>query len=334
MNSRKLLLLLFIALYATSLMAQTRYAKIIVYRNENIKENTDEAYKIYADDNLTTSLKNYHFAEFFMQEGSFKLKVNEIYATVSKVNCVAGRTYYFRINRDVSLPDKSITIEARDSLTANNDLKYLRTRVVSKPKVVKTSRPNGIGFSIEPGVGFEKIGLINTTMGDQVMHSFGGGTALGLGYSYEVSEYFGLSAEISHQFSILTPRVTNADVTFNQGVFSATPYFLIPVAKRNDQQIKLGGGVDYRFNPVLDIETEKIIGGFNDKWTYNNTWGYHLIAFYEGMLSSSMRGHFGLEYNDARFAYIMGEKYMPLNPLLKNPHANSLSVSFGLDYCF
>lgn len=265
MNLKKLYLICFSLISLAGLNAQTKYAKIVVYRNENTKDNIEEEYKIFANGNLTTSLKNYHFEEFYMPDGNFKLKVNEIYATVRNVECAVGRTYYLRIYRNLSSPDKPITIEAIDSVSANNDLKYMKSYFVNKPKVVKSIRQNGIGIMIEPGVGFEKVGVINTTVGTQVMHSFGGGTALGLCYSHDFGDYFGWSAELSHQFSILTPRVTNADVTFTQGVISATPYFAIPLIKKDEQRIKLGGGVDYRFNPVLTIETEKLTGGINDK---------------------------------------------------------------------
>jgi hypothetical protein len=221
-----------------------------------------------------------------------------------------------------------------DSISANNELKYLKSYFVSKPKVSNETQRNGIGIIIEPSIGFEKVEMITTTVGTAVMHSFGGGALIGLSYSREVSDYFGWSAELSHQSSILTPHITNGDITFSQGVISATPYFAIPLTKNNEQRVKLGGGVDYRFNPVLNIETEKITGGINDKWTYGNAFGYHLIAFLEGKLGSYLRGHIGLKYNDARFSYLFGEKYQPSDPLLKNPHANSLGISVGLEYCF
>ena len=317
------------------LNAQSKYAKIVVYRNENSKNNIEEEeYKIFANDNLTTSLKNYHFEEFYMPDGNFKLKVNEIYATVRKVECVAGHTYYFRIYRNLSFPDKPITIEAIDSIMANNDLKYLKSYFVSKPKIGKIIQKNGIGIIIEPLIGLEKVEMIATTAGTAVMHSFGGGALFGVSYNREVSEYFGWSAELSEQSSILTPQITNGDITFTQGVLSATPYLTIPVIRNNEQRIKLGGGIDYRFNPVLNIETEKIVGGINDKWTYGSVFGYHLIAFYEAKLGEYIRGHIGFKYNDARFSYLLGEKYQPSDPLLKNPHANSLGVSFGVEYCF
>ena len=314
--------------------AQTKYAKIVVYRNENSKEANEEDYKIFADDNLTTSLKNYHFEEFYMPNGSFKLKINEIYATVRKVKCVAGKTYYFRIYRNLSLADKPITIDSIDSIVANNDLKYLKSFFVSKPRISKMIQNNWIGIMIEPGVGLEKVQIMGATNGTAVMHSFGGGSSFGVSYSREVCNYFGLSAKLSHQSSILTPQLTNADVTFNQGIISASPYFIIPLIKINKQRIKLGGGIDYRFNPILNIETEKITNGINDKWTYGNTFGYHLITFYEGNMGANFRGHIGFKYEDAHFDYIYGEKYQPTDHRLKNPHANSLGISFGVEYCF
>ena len=317
-----------------NLTAQTQYAKIVVYRNETINEKVEEEFKIFANENLTTSLKNYHFEEFYMPEGSFKLKANEIYPTVSKVDCYSGRTYYFRINRNFSLPDKPITIVGVDSITANNEIKYLRTNFVRKNRVIDPERKNGIGFEIEPGVGFEKVGLLGTTDGTLVMHSFGGGAAFGLTYSHKFNDYFGWSAELQKQFSILNPALTNASVTFNQGVLSATPYFTIPVTIRNEQQIKIGGGIDYRFGCVLNIETKKLLNGFDDNWTYKNTCGFHLITFYEGMLGSNLRGHVGFKYSDVRYTFVSGETYRPTDPKLKTPGGDSLSVSLGLEYCF
>lgn len=334
MHLKKFYLICISILSVAGINAQAKYAKIVVYRNENSKDKSEEEYKIFANENLTTSLKNYNFEEFYMPDGSFKLKVNEIYATVRKVECVAGRTYYFRIYRNLSLQDKPITIDAIDSVTANNDLKFLKSSFVSKPKIAEVIQKNGIGIIIEPSIGLEKVEMITTTAGTAVMHSFGGGALFGVSYNRKVSEYFGWSAELSEQSSILTPHITNGDITFTQGVLSATPYLTIPLAKKDEQRIKLGGGVDYRFNPVLNIETEKIIGGINDKWTYGSVFGYHLIAFFEAKLGEYMRGHIGLKYNDARFSYLFGEKYQSYDPLLRNPHANSIGISLGVEYCF
>jgi len=334
MNLRKLYLVSISIMSLASLNAQSKYAKIVVYRNENTTDKVEEEYKIFADDNLTTSLMNYHFEEFYMPKGSFKLKVNEIFASVSKVVCAAGQTYYYRINRNFSLPDKPITIVAVDSVTANNELKYLKSYFVHKPNVKNIDLRNGIGINLEPGVGFENVQIMGTTVGTAVMLSFGGGASFGLNYSYKFSDYFGWSAELSHQLSVLSPRLTNADVTFDQSIISTTPYLTIPVFKRNEQHIKIGGGIDYHFSPVLIIETEKISNGFNDKWTYANAFGYHLIIFYEAMLGANVRGHVGFKYSDVQYSYIYGEKYQPNDGQLKTPRGNSIFFSLGAEYCF
>ena len=334
MNLKKLYLIGISLISLASLNAQSKYAKIVVYRNEKTTEKVEEEYKIFADDNLTTSLKNYHFEEFYMAEGRFKLKINEIYPSVATVECTIGKTYYFRINRNFNLPDKPITIVGVDSVTANNELKYLKSYFVHKPNEINIARRNGIGINLEPGVGFERIQLMGTTVGTAVMHSFGGGASFGLNYSYKFSDYFGWSAELSHQLSILTPHLTNADVKFDQNILSTTPYFTIPVIKRNEQKIKIGGGIDYHFSPVLIIETEKVLNGFNDKWTYSNAFGYHFIAFYETMLGPNVRGHVGFKYSDVQYSYIYGEKYQPGDGQLNTPSGSSLFFSLGAEYCF
>jgi hypothetical protein len=334
MNLKSCFFIIFGLIYLVNLSAQTQYAKIVVYRNEPINVKEEEVFKIYADETLTTILRNNTFEEFYMPEGSFKLKVNEIYPTICKVACNIGHTYYYRINRNFSLADKPITIVSVDSLTANNELKYLKSNILKKSNVVNIDRRNSIGFVFEPGVGFEKIGILNTTVGTQVMHSFGGGVAFGLSYGYKFSDYFGWSLELSKQFSVLNPSVTNASVVFNQGVFSTTPFFTIPLIKRYKQKIKVGGGVDYRFGAVLNIETEELNNGFNDKWTYKNTFGYHVITFYEWELGTNIRMHGGFKYNDAHYSYVWSEKFIPLDPRLRTPHGNSLSVSIGCDYFF
>jgi hypothetical protein len=69
MSLKKMYLISFSILSIACVNAQTRYSKIVVYRIENIIDKTEEEYKIFADDNLTTSLKNNHSGEFYMPEG-------------------------------------------------------------------------------------------------------------------------------------------------------------------------------------------------------------------------------------------------------------------------
>ncbi|MEI7503650.1 MAG: hypothetical protein WCJ61_10240 [Paludibacter sp.] len=332
---KKIYLICYTILIFGCLKAQTKLARIVIYRNETTDEKVEaEEYKIYANENLTTSLKNYHYEEFYMPVGRFELKVNDINSSGAKIECTIGHTYFFRINSNLTLPDKPIAIVSVDSISANNEMKFLKNPIVIHSNAAKISRPNGIGLMIEPGVGFEKYGIIGTTVGTQVMHSFGGGGSFGLTYGYKFSDYFGWSAELSTQFSILSSNVTNASVSFSQAVLSTTPYFTIPLMKDDEQQIKIGGGLDYHYNQALTIETEKLLNGFNDKWTYKDVFGYHAIAFYERKFGRYIRGHAGFKYNDVRYTFVSGKKYYPMDPGLKNPRGNALSISLGIEYCF
>lgn len=333
MNLKKMYLICFSVLSIASINAQTKYAKIVIYRNENTIEKTEAEYKIFADDNLTTILKNNHFEEFYMPEGSFKLNVNDVLSTTIIVKCIRSNTYYFRINRDLKLQNNPITITAIDSTTAINEIKFTKKTVVKKTDA-HVAQQNRIGVFIEPGKGLNKVDVLTTTTGTEAMLSFGYEGSIGLSYSYLFSDNFGWSVELQDQFSSLTPSVNNASVMFNKGVISTTPFFTIPILKRIDQKIKIGAGVDYHFNPTLTIETEKITNGFNDEWKYNSALGYHIIAFFEMKLGKNLRGHTGLKYNDVRYTFASGKTFQPNTGDLKTPHGNSLAVSLGLEYCF
>lgn len=330
---KKIYLICFIILSISSVYAQTKFAKIVVYRNENTSRKLEEEYKIFADGILTTILKNNLFEEFYMPEGSFKLNVNESFKTTIKVDCIKGATYYFRINQDLESQNNLITISAIDSITAKSDIKFMKKSEVKKTKIY-VAQQNRIGLLIEPGLGFNKVEMVTTTTGSSAMLSFGGGGAIGLSYSYLFSDNFGWSVELKDQFSFLTPSVTNASVDFNRGLISTTPYFTFPIIKRLDQNIKIGAGIDYYFNPILAISTEKLTNGFNDKWAYNSTFGYHLIAFFDMKLGRNLRGYTGFRYSDVRYTFASSKSFHPNTVELTTPHGNSLSASFGLEYCF
>ena len=314
--------------------AQTKYVKIVVYRNELNTANVEEVYNIFAEDNLTTSLKNNQNEEFYMPVGSFRLRINEENSTALTVQCLKGNSYYFKVYRNFSLPTQPIAIVAVDSTTAKSEMKYVKKSPTKQAVVNKINNRNGIGVILEPGVGFHKVGLVGTTTGDEAMISFGGEGTIGLCYNYQISENFGWSNELQDQFSSLTPYLSNTTVTFDRGIVSTTPYFIIPLLKHNDQKLKLGAGLDYHFNPLLTLDTEKLINGFKDEWTYDNTLGYHFILFFDTKLGRYLRGHAGLKYSEVQYTFVKGNTFQPRDSDLKTPHGNSISGSFGLEYCF
>jgi len=335
MHLKKLYLICIGMISLAGMNAQTKYAKIVVYRNELSQDYSKENYKIYTNDVLTTDLRNFNFEEFYMQEGNFKLKVNEIYSSVYNVTCKAGLTYYFKINRDFSLPDKPILITRVDSIAAVKEMKNLRNNSTGHAKIRKLYRSNSVGLIFDVGLGLQSIPMMNTTNSDMVSISFGGGANFGLGYNYEFNDYFGMEFGISHQTSFLSMNITNASISFDRNNITFSPFITIPVTKRNSQRIKLGGGLDYYFTSQLDIDTEKLKNGFKDLWSYSNTFGYHFKTAYEFMPSTKFRVSTGLEYRVVDYKFYWGEKYGPTaSNDLNSPNGSGLFFCIGFNYCF
>ena len=316
-----------------NLNAQTNYAKVIVYRNESNASKIEEDYKIYADDNLITSLKNNSSEEFYMPEGTFRLRVADKTPVIQSVKCSKGKTYYFKINRSLNLPDKPIAILYVDSITAKIEMTYVKKSLARKTAKANMGFQNAIGVVIEPVWGFNNVGMLSTTAGTEAMLNFGGNGIIGIGYSREFSENFGWSVELQDLFSMLTPSVSNASVEFASGIVSTTPYFKIPIFK-GEQKIKIGAGLDYHFNPVITFDTDKLLNGIKDEWTYNNVLGYHILFSFETMVGKNLRVHTGLKYNDVNYTFSSGKAYHPTSDNLKTIRGNSLGVSLGLEYCF
>lgn len=333
MHLKKLYLICISIISLAGLNAQSKYAKIVVYRNENVTSKEVEEYKIYVDDNLTTSLKNYSTEEFYMPEGSFTLRVNDENPAIQTVNCIKGNSYYFKIYRNLNLSNKTMAIVSVDSITAKNEMKYVKKNVTRQRAVSNMDHQNAIGVVLEPVWGFNNVGMLSTTAGTEATLNFGGNGIVGLGYSREFNDNFGWSVELQDLFSTLTPQITNGSVGFNTGILSTTPYFKIPIL-RNKQNIKIGAGLDYHFNPVLNHDTEKLVNGFKDEWIYNNALGYHILCFFETMVGKNLRVHAGLKYSDVQYTFASGKTYQPTTNNLKTIRGNSLAVSLGLEYCF
>ena len=336
MSFKKLYLICFSILSIASINAQTRYAKIVVYQNENVIEKPEEEYKIFADDNLTTSLKNNHFEEFYMPVGRFKLRVNDENPATQTVECSKSNIYYFKIYRNLSILNKPIVIVYVDSITAKNEIKLIKKSITRQTAISKMGHQNAIGLVLEPVMGFNKVGVLRTTAGTEERLSFGGEGAIGLSYSHEFTENYGCLIELQDRFSSIFLDDKNSTADFNTGMLSASPYLAIPVNfKKIAQKFKLGVGLDYYFNPSLSYYySEKMVNSFNDVWNYNNALGYHILFFIETKVGKNLRIHTGLKYSDVQYSFASSKTQQPSDDSLRKPRGNSIAVSFGLEYCF
>jgi len=317
--------------------AQTKYAKIVIYRIENNTEKTEDSYKIFADDNLTTYLKNNSFEEFYMPEGRFTLRVNIEDSTSKTFECSKGETYYFKIYRNLNLPTKTITVNSVDSTTAINEMngiKKTKTKHYKKSSDSNMTQQNAIGLVLEPIKGFSPLAILNTTIGTTEILSFGGEGAVGLSYSHELSESYGFLFELKSRFSSIFLGSDNA-ADFSTGQFSFSPYYSIPIELKIAQKFKFGLGLDYYFNPTLSYyDSDKVLNGFNDEWIYKNALGYHFLFYIETKVTEKLRVHTGLKYSDVQYTFKSSKTHQPTDGNLKSPRGNSLAVSLGLEYCF
>jgi len=338
MSLKNLYLICFSIVSFASVNAQTKYAKIVVYQIENITEKTEEEYKIYADDNLTTSLKNNHFEEFYMPEGHFILRINDKNPATQSVECSKNKIYYFRIYRDLNLPTKPITINSIDSITAKNEMNKLEKK--EKPHYKNSSgsnmiHQNAIGLLMERVTGFSQVGVLRTITGTEETLSFAGEGAIGFSYSHEFADNYGFLIELQDRFSSIFLDGRNSTVVFNTGMLSASPYFAIPVDLPIAQKFKIGVGLDYNFNPSLSYYySEKMMNSFNDVWNYNNALGYHILFFIETKVGKKLRIHTGFKYSDVQYSFASSKTQQPSNDNLRKPRGNSIAVSLGLEYCF
>lgn len=337
MSLKKLYLICFSILSIASVNAQTKYAKIVVYRIESNTEKTEDQYKIFADDNLTTSLKNNSFEEFYMPEGRFILKVNIENSTSKTIECSKGETYYFKIYRNLNLSTKPITVNSVDSTTAMNEMtgiKKTKTKHYKKSSDSDLTQQNAIGLVFEPIKGFNQLAILNTKIGTTEILSFGGEGAVGLSYSHELTDNYGFLFELESRFSSIFLDNDMA-AEFNTGQLSVSPYYSIPIDLKIAQKFKIGLGLDYYFNPILSYyDSDKVLNGFNDEWIYKNVLGYHFLFYIETKLTEKLRVHSGLKYSDVQYTFKSSKTHQPTDVNLKNPRGNSLAVSLGLEYYF
>lgn len=331
---KKICLICFTFISISCVYAQNKFAKIVVYRIEDDIEKTDEKYKIFTDDNLTISLRNNHFGEFYMPEGRFNLRVNEENPTVRIVDCTKGNIYYFKIYRNIDIASQTVIISSVDSITAKNEMRSIGKTQYKKSTSSDLVRQNAIGLVIEPIRGLNHVAILNTTIGTTEFLSFGGNAAFGLSYSRDFSNNYGFLLELENRFSSI---YLDSDIAadFSTGQFSVSPYYSIPIDLKIAQKFKLGLGLDYYFNPLLSFyNSNKVQNSFNDEWIYKDALGYHFLLYFETQITEKLRIHTGLKYSDVKYTFESSRNRYPIDLNQINPRGNSIAVSLGLEYCF
>lgn len=304
-------------------------ATIIFFRRA---ASSGSAASIKIKDSVGTNIRLYNRSYYVhtCKPGRYKFTVNKKQAsTIMTVE--AGKTYYCMASIYAGFWSMSYDLEEVDSSKANYAFSRGKFLNMSEP----LTRPaNRVAVGVDAGFGLSTQAVMQTTEGDDVNFSYGGGFGFGLSAGREVSKHFDI--ELGYRFMScgLSPSIDNGSIEFKRHVISFTPSWIIPIDGGYTQRLKLGGGLDVYLGNELDINTAKIPKGFNDTWKYNDAFGFHLRALYEINPSPHWSIFYGLKYYGVNYNFGSGGAYFPIDPFFEKPNGSGINILFGFGYHF
>lgn len=332
----KKITLLFVFLgYTVLSVANNPLSKVIFYRDNNY-QGSAMSFKVYVNDSLIVKLKNSSYYEYNCPPGDYNIYVKNYQGGRLLLKVEEGRTYYVRVGLNVSFWTSTPELLLVDSLSAHNIIYYNSSMRKLDGTNAPMNRPkNRININSNFGGGFQSHPIFITTDGKDAEVSFGGGIGIGVSYGCELSRYFDILAGIDYKSSWLSPALQNGDASFNRAFISLTPAFIIPIDGGDAMRFKLGGGVNYYFSNKFNMEGSEIPGGFDDKWTYSSTFGYHLSFVFEINVGENFSLNYGLKYYGVNYDFHSGRIAYPLNGnKLKNPDGSGLDFIIGMGFHF
>jgi hypothetical protein len=169
--------------------------------------------------------------------------------------------------------------------------------------------------SVYFGLGIDDLTAGETTEGDDITISGGGGLGGHIAAIYAISPAIESSIGIGYEFSSLTPSVKNADGTFPRAFIDATLKYRFSIGSGG--LLKFGGGPGYYIPGNLDIDMSKVSGGGHNIYGFKSTAGFHINGEYEG-------------YIDHRFSWLAGLKYYSVSYKLESARLDGIRVPVDL----
>ena len=167
-------------------------------------------------------------------------------------------------------------------------------------QTVTTELPQGlvaeIGFSA--GRGFEQLVVFQTTQGEDATVSAGGGVGIQGGLAYFTPVGLQIAGVIGYSYTQLSPVLENADAGFRRLI--VTPEIRYPIMIKPGHFIAIGAGYGLYALGRLKIDAQELIGLQTEDY-YLPTTGFHMIAEYQGPISTKGAAAFGLKYYTAQY---------------------------------
>lgn len=308
-------------------------SKIIFYREYNF-QGSAISYKVFVNDSMVVKLKNNSYYIYSCLPGEYDFQINKFQETKLHLKVEQGKTYYLRFGFRMGVWSGIPEFLLVDSVSAYPSINNRSMRKLDKNNTPFLRPKNRLGLNANLGGGFESTPMATSTDGKESKISYGGGCAIGLKFGHEFNKHFDLAMDINYQFSGLRPNLNNADINFGRGILSLTPAYILPINGGDAMRLKFGAGLDYYFDNKLTIETNKLSGGFNDNWTYSNTFGYHSNLIFELNISDNWSFNYGLKWYNVSYAFDKGGSHYPTDTKLKSPNGSGLDFLFGFYYHF
>jgi hypothetical protein len=332
---KRLIIIFSLVIYSLIIRATDDPAcKIIIYRAPNFY-GAALSYKILLNDSLIIRIRNNAYYEHNVEPGKYVIQVAGLDETIISFDIQVGETRYFRFVLGAGfwagLPDLVMEepVSAEKSIDRENMIQQLYVNeILPRPK-------NRIGFDVQVGVGIENIPMVTLTNGDEADISFGGGIGIGAYYGYEVNRYLDLEVDLNILFSDLVPYVENAQVTFRRLSAKFTPSLIIPFDGGYSMRLKLGAGVGIYGLNLLNIQTNELQGGFEDRWHYDNRIGPHARIVYEMNPSRNFTISYGFSYYYVKYNYHHSDGFIfPDGNELTIVDGSGVNLILGLSYNF
>ena len=308
-------------------------SKIIFYRDHKF-QGSAISYKVYVNDSMVIKLKDNSFYSYSCTPGEYDIMINKIPSTKIHLNIKTGETYYLRFELIMGVLTNKLDFIVVDSISAYpiiNNSSIRELDIINTP----LKRPkNRAGINIGGGGGFESFPMFITQDGKESKISFGGGLTMGIKYGHEFSKHFDVAADLIYKYSELSPTLNNADVSFERAIISITPSYIIPIDGGDAMRLKLGCGPDLYCSSIFTIEGARISGGFNDKWIYESTLGFHTKLSYELNLSLNWSFNYELNWYIVNYDFKSSDDRYPTVPKLKQPNGTGIDFAVGIEYHF
>lgn len=308
-------------------------SKIIIYRPQNA-QGFAIPFRVIVNDTLKIKIRNNTYYEFSCRPGEYNFRFDKYPQSKLNLRVEENKIYYLRISLFVGFWSGFPELLLVDSISAKPIINGGKIQKLKSKNEILIRPKNRIGASLITGGGFDGWTAFTATNGTKAKISFGSGFGYEFTYGREFNKWLDISLGYNYKKSSLSPKVDKADITFERNTISITPAIIIPIYDGDYMRFKLGGGMDFTWPSLLVINTSQYQNGINDRWTYDQSYGFHLGLIYEMNFTKYFSLQYGIRLNKISYQFIKGNLYYPIDEELIHPNGSGIETHIGFNIHF